>query len=111
MTEQPAPAKDPLQERARAYVEVIGSEDEQQVDYALAEARALVQNRIGKADVPQSIKDRAVLEVMADLFHRRMARNGVMEIGSTDLAPFRIARDPMRAAYDILAPFLPAGIA
>lgn len=64
-------------------------------------------------DIPASVLRRAVLEVGADLYHRRTARNGVAGFEDTDLAPapFRINRDPMAPARPILAPYLRPGIA
>lgn len=77
----------------------------------LAEAVALVGTFVGDVAVPEAIKDRAVLEVGSELFHRRQAPNGVaqfaMELGA---APVRIARDPMVGAYPLLVPFMGPGI-
>lgn len=56
---------------------------------------------------------RAVLEVAAELFHRRQAPGGLTQFAAFDSsapAP-RMARDPMVAAYHLLNPFLPPGIA
>ncbi|MGO2139833.1 MAG: hypothetical protein ACTH30_05425 [Leucobacter sp.] len=111
MSEAPAPAPRTLVERVREYVGAVGTADENAVDDATAEATELVKNWIGKAAIPDAIRDRAIIEVAADLFYRRMARNGVMEFGGTDLAPFRIARDPMKAAYPLLSQFIPGGFA
>lgn len=111
MSEAPAPAPRTLIERVREYVSAHGADDENAVSDAVTEATALVTNWIGAATIPEPISDRATIEVAVDLFYRRMARNGVMEFGGTDLAPFRIARDPMKAAYPLLSQFIPGGFA
>lgn len=77
-----------------------------------AQASALVAQHVGTAVVPTAIIDRATLEVGAELFHRRDTKNGVSQFASPDTgAAIRIARDPMVAAYAILAPFAGRGIA
>lgn len=58
-------------------------------------------------DVPTEVRARAVLEVGADLFHRRAAKNGISTFGDNpDVPPVRIRRDPLDAARPILAPWL-----
>ncbi|GGF30169.1 hypothetical protein GCM10010922_01390 [Microbacterium sorbitolivorans] len=78
-----------------------------------AEAEALVARHVRDADVPEVIRSRAVLEVGADLFYRRAARNGVVQFGSGVEAAsvVRINRDPMTQAYPLLAPYLPMAFA
>lgn len=76
------------------------------VEECEAEAQALVARHIGGRKVPEEIQRRAILEVGADLYNRRQARNGVVGFDSVDLTPLRIARDPMKAAYDLLDPYL-----
>lgn len=63
--------------------------------------------------VPERVLTRAVVEVGADLFHRRAARNGVVAFDDTEItaSPIRIGRDPLAAARPILAPYLRIGIA
>lgn len=102
---------DELLDRLTAHVQAHGTEEEGECELALPEARALVTRFVGAFTVPREIQDRAIIEVAADLFHRKSARNGVMDLAGGDLAPFRIARDPMKAAYPILTPFVPAGLA
>lgn len=77
----------------------------------LSRAADMIKHRTGTVEVPGPVLDLAVLEVGADLYHRRSARNGVAVFGDTDLAPVRVARDPMRAADDILRPYLGPGFA
>lgn len=79
---------------------------------AAAEAAAMVSNHLKagntRGEVPAAIIARARLEVGAELFHRRTSRNGVVGLdgGPDNFAPLRIARDPMKAAYDVLAPYM-----
>lgn len=77
-----------------------------------AQAAELVTRHVGIAEVPAAILDRATLEVGAELFHRRSAPNGISQFASPDTgAAIRVARDPMVAAYPLLAPFVGRGIA
>lgn len=78
-----------------------------------AEATELVSKHVGTATVPAVIIDRAVLEVGADLFYRRAARNGIVSFGNGVEAAsvIRINRDPMTQAYPLLAPYLGLGFA
>lgn len=89
----------------------VGSntEDSAFVASCFAQATALVSNFVGTQVVPPVIVDRAVLEVGAELFHRRQAPNGVAQYTTYDGAPVRIARDPMVAAYPILSRFMVVG--
>lgn len=61
--------------------------------------------------VPVEVLNEAVLNVTAELFNRKNAKNGVLQFATPDSSPVRIARDPMVAGRPILDPFLPAGIA
>lgn len=75
-------------------------------------AEALVTQRLGGRAIPEAVRGLAVLEVGADLYHRRAARNGVVSFDSPEaVQTVRIARDPMRAADDILRPYLGPAIA
>jgi hypothetical protein len=78
------------------------------------EADALVTHYVGDdVSVPVVITDRAVLAVAAELFNQRSAPNGIAnysdEVGNLQVA--RVARDPMRAAYPLLLPFLAGNFA
>lgn len=75
------------------------------------QAAELVDHKINGAAVPSTIRDRAVLEVGADLWHRRATRSGVATFDGNDLTPMRVTRDPMKAAIDLLAPYLAPVIA
>lgn len=60
--------------------------------------------------LPAPIQARAELEVGAELFFRREARLGIAGLDTAEGAPVRIARDPMRAAYDLLTPYIKPAI-
>lgn len=84
----------------------------------LTEATELVDEYIDRhgsewqSKVPNRAHHRAVLEVGAELYHRRQARSGIaMFTNGENPAPVRIARDPMVAAYPFLRPYLPGGFA
>lgn len=87
--------------------------DTEFVDSCLNEATTLVGRHVSKAlrTVPEDIQDRATLEVGADLYYRRRTRNGVANFDDTEGMPLRISRDPMAAAYPLLAPYAGGGIA
>lgn len=89
-----------------------GTVDEAFAAECVATADALVSAFVGSAEIPAEIRDRAVLEVGSELFHRRQAPNGIAQFAAADGTPgVRVARDPMVAARPILAPFVPLGFA
>lgn len=77
------------------------------------EAIELVDTYAGTAVVPAVVMIRAYLEVAADLWHRRTARNGVAGFEDAEISPspVRINRDPMTPAYPLLRPYVTPGIA
>lgn len=78
----------------------------------LAEAQQLVTKYIGTSLVPRAVEDRAVVDVAAELFHRRQAPGGIAQFATFDgQSPVRMSRDPMQAAYPLLRPFLEGGFA
>lgn len=78
----------------------------------VSEAQELVGRYVGTRTVPPATLDRALLEVAADLYYRRSTRNGVADFeGVEGLAPVRVNRDPLAAAYPILRPFVGGGFA
>lgn len=85
--------------------------DQEVAAEAVSVATSLVAKHAGDAEIPQWVRDRAILECATELWHRRNAPHGIAQF-ATDAAPAtRIARDPMTPAYAILAPYLGAGIA
>ncbi|WP_165215281.1 hypothetical protein [Schaalia sp. ZJ1691] len=77
------------------------------------EATSLVASQVGDAIVPDEIKRRAILEVAAELFHRKSAPNGIKNFadGLDGTTAIRVARDALVAARPLLAPYLPLGFA
>lgn len=76
------------------------------------EARTLVGSQIGGATIPDEVHARAVLEVAAELYHRRSAPNGIKSFadGLDGASAIRVARDALVAARPLLAPYLPLAI-
>lgn len=99
-----------------AYVQDGGAAPDY-VAECLDEAAALVAGYVKPANVrsepPAHVLRRAVLEVGAELYHRRASRNGVvgLDAGPDNFAPLRITRDPLKACYDTLRPYMKAAIA
>ena len=80
-------------------------------DRCEAEAKALVAPHIKGVDIPDVVRERAELEVSADLFYRKQSRNGVMDLGNGEInEPWRMNRDPLAAAYPFIRPFVPLGL-
>lgn len=73
------------------------------------EATSLVTDYCRGGSVPESVRTRAILEVAAELWHRRNAPNGIKNFadGFDGAAAIRVARDPMVAARPLLAPYMP----
>lgn len=84
-----------------AMMNVIGSEDEKRADGCLKTARAYLLANLGETwdTVPDLIQSDCVLAVAADLFNQKDARNGVMNVDSDAIEPFRVSADPLRAAW------------
>lgn len=85
------------------------------ISQCAVEAVEMVVHYVGveKDAIPASVFQRACVEVGADLYHRRSARNGIAGFEDTDItsAPVRINRDPLVPARPILAPYMKVGIA
>ena len=71
-------------------------------------ATCLVENKIGRARVPDSVRKAAILEVGANLFNRRMSSRDSATGVDADTSPafFRPALDPLTPAWPLLRPFL-----
>ena len=61
--------------------------------------------------IPADARGRAILEVGAELYHRKNTKNGISQFASTDGSAIRVARDPLIPAYPIWRPFIPGGFA
>lgn len=71
----------------------------------------MVTHYVGKANVPDTVLERAVVEAAAELWHRRGAPNGIKSFADVDGGiTYRIARDPLNAVRSILNPYLPLGV-
>lgn len=121
-TEPTQEAGDGLLGRLARYVSA--APDDEHVAACLAEASGLVAAELGAEEVdgvevtantflpvPAAVRDRAVLEVAADLFYRRQTRLGVTGFADSDLNPLRVTRDPLAGARPILAPYMAGGFA
>lgn len=72
-----------------------------------------VNHFVGTAVIPPYILDRAVLEVAAELYHRKNAPNGIKSYADAfdGASAIRVARDALVAARPLLTPYMPLPIA
>lgn len=72
-----------------------------------------VNHFVGTAVIPPHILDRAVLEVAAELYHRKNAPNGIKSYADAfdGASAIRVARDALVAARPLLTPYMPLPIA
>jgi hypothetical protein len=94
------------------YVQAIGDDVEFAAE-SKATAAQMVADFIGEGNphrVPESVVARAVLEVGADLFYRKAAKNGIVAFDGAEPQVFRLNRDPMAAAYPLLRRYLVMGL-
>lgn len=94
-----------------AYLKAPG--DDPLIPRALRAAETMIDHHLRDAirKPPQEIRDLAIQEVAADLYNRRFTRNGIANFDGPDFQPLRVARDPLKAAADILRPYMHLGIA
>lgn len=99
-----------LTTRLAAYVGDVPADD--YLRLCVAEATTLVGSQVGSSTIPQEVHDRAVMEVAAELYHRRSAPNGIKSFadGLDGASAIRVARDALVAARPLLAPYLPLAI-
>lgn len=99
-----------LTTRLAAYVGDVPVDD--YLRSCVTEATSLVGSQVGSVTIPQDVHDRAVMEVAAELFHRRSAPNGIKSFadGLDGASAIRVARDALVAARPLLAPYLPLAI-
>lgn len=78
------------------------------VAQCLETATSLVDAKIGRAQVPAQVRRAAILEVGANLFHRRQSSRDSATGIDADTGPswFRPALDPLTPAWPLLRPFL-----
>lgn len=91
----------------------VGTSDakQPQLEKCLAFAVVAVDRHIGSAEVPQPVRERAVLGVAVGEWNRKLAPSGTatsqFDSGAGVVStPIRISRDPLAPAYRILAPYL-----
>ncbi len=92
-----------------AYVGTSGSTDF--VESCWAQSVALVAAYVGEAVVPADVLKRAQIEVGAELFHRKSTKLGLAQFAMPDASPVRVLRDPVQAAYPLLARYMGPGVA
>ena len=93
-------------EDAQEYIENSSGD----VASLLATAQALVENYIGTATIPETIRDHAVLVLTQDLSMYQRSPGGITNYAGEDTA-IRLPADPMRAIKPMLKPFVGGGIA
>lgn len=102
---------DEIARRLTAAVEYQGSPAESATIAQCAhDAAMLTGSYIGSLAVPQEVANYAATEVARELHTRLGAPGGVLS-SFAEAAPVRLARDPLTAAYPILAPYLGGGFA
>lgn len=104
----------PDSERETALIQYVdaGSANRDFIRDSVREATALVASLTRGAEVPVEIIERAILEVGAELYHRRQAPNGIKMFADMDgTSTIRVARDPLVAARPLLAPYLKVAFA
>ncbi|MDD7465987.1 MAG: hypothetical protein PUK59_07145 [Actinomycetaceae bacterium] len=74
------------------------------------QAAELISRHVGSADVPGVILQLACVAVARDLHAASQAPGGVFS-PFADGGAVRLARDPMKAAYPLLAPYVRGGFA
>lgn len=99
-----------LPTRLAAYVGDVPADE--YLRSCVAEATTLVGSQVGNITIPQEVHDRAVMEVAAELYHRRSAPNGIKSFadGLDGATAIRVARDALVAARPLLTPYLPLAI-
>lgn len=102
---------DLVQQRLAAALRYDGSEpDQAALGQCAADAANLVGAYIGNEVVPGPMAVHAASEVARELYTRLSAPGGVLSPYG-DATPVRLARDPLKAAYPILAPVMGGGFA
>lgn len=75
------------------------------------DAVQMLQAYVGSSVIPDRIANRAVLEVARELNTRALNPGGVFSAFADAGSPVRLARDPLRAVYPMLAPYVRPGLA
>lgn len=94
------------------YVGAISDEDLAAAQHFIDTATALVDGFCGAALVPEAVLNHAYTVVAAEMFSQREAPNGIAQYADgVTTTPMRVARDPMRGAYPVLARYIGPAIA
>lgn len=101
---------DTVAARLTESLDATGTPHDSSVSQCAADAAQLVGDYIGANKVPESIALLAAVEVARELHTRLSAPGGVLS-PFAEATPIRLARDPMKAAYPLLNPYLPGGFA
>lgn len=75
------------------------------------DAVQMLQAYVGSSEIPGRIATRAVLEIARELNTRALNPGGVFSAFADAGSPVRLARDPLRAVYPMLAPYVRPGLA
>ena len=75
------------------------------------DAVQMLQAYVGSSEIPDRIATRAVLEVARELNTRALNPGGIFSSSAVAGPPVRLARDPLRAVYPMLAPYVRPGLA
>lgn len=99
-------------EQAKQYVNPgsTTTQDDAYIQDCLDEATDMVTAFTADQTIPTVAFDRAVKEVLSELYHRRNAPNGIAQFSQYDGGPIRVARDPMVGAYPILSRYMVIGL-
>lgn len=89
------------EEQAREYVDV---EDTVDLSAYLATAVDLISAYVGAAEIPDSVRDNATLQLVQELFTRRRSPGGITNFAGVDTV-VRLSRDPMASIYPLLKPW------
>lgn len=109
---EPTPETKRLTDALAQYVQAPASDP--YLASCAATATDMVVAHCGPAviDVPRRVLDRAVLEVAANLYHRRATLGGVTGLEDTETTMGEsVPRNPMTPAYPILRPYMWPAIA
>lgn len=91
---------------------MLGEVHDDFLSVCIAEATSLVDTFVDVAEVPSVVLERAYTEVAAELFNRRSAPHGQVQLATfADGMAARIPRDPMHGVYSMLRPWVGGGFA
>ncbi len=94
-------------------LDMTDEQEKQRITKNLTTAIKLVDTYLGSAreNIPDVIRDEALLTVARELETRTKAPGGVFAAYGEHDAPIRLARDPLNLVYPLLRPFVGGGFA